>query len=288
MTSRGVSPIASKPGPGRACPLCKQLVVRVWLTKAELRYLVCACGFVLADVDAQVFEGWNDEDFVGDLARFAGRSFEPRRQRRYARRLHMLEGGRGPGRLLEVGCNVGGFLHAARAAGWQAVGVEPVDACAAYAREEHGLDARSASLEAASLDSASFEAVYAHAVLEHLVDPLAVLREAARVLAPGGLFFADTVNAQAYSAARLGTGWRLLDPRVHYCLWTPKTLRWLMESVGLKVLWVRSHGVRLRPNESARLQGAARLFEELRKLPRSVAARLCLRGESISILAQRK
>ncbi len=271
----------------RPCPLCQGDSLSVWLTKGDLRYLICSCGFVVADVAPEVFEAWNDEDFEGDLERFAARSFEPRRQRRYTRRLRALEGPSGPGRLLEIGCNVGGFLSAARAAGWKATGVEPVDACAAFARDQHQLDARSVTLEAAELAPASFDAVYAHAVLEHLVDPVAVVREAARVLAPGGLFFADTVNATAYSVARLGTGWRLIDPRVHYCVWAPDTLRRLMRSAGLEVLKVRSHGVRLRPNGSVRLRGVARWVEELRKFPLSAAARLTLRGESVSILARK-
>ena len=272
---------------GRACPLCAARQAREWLTKGEYRYLICDCGFVFADVDASTFEAWNDADFRGDLERFAGRSFEARRQRRYRSRLRRLEAASGSGRLVEVGCNVGGFLAAARAAGWEAVGVEPVEACAAYARNL-GLDVRSSGLQEAGLEAGSFDAVYSHAVWEHLVDPVGVMSTAAGLLRPGGKLMIDTVNAGADTVKRMGTGWRLVDPRVHFCLWTHQTLRRLVEEAGLEVLEMRSHGVRLRPSGAVRLRGGARMLEELRKLPLSIAARLRLTGESIAVLAQKK
>ena len=68
----------------------------------------------------------------------------------------------------------------------------------------------------------------------------------------------------------------------------PDLERSLCERAGLRVLKLRSHGVRFRTNEAARLRGAAHWWEELRKLPYSAASRFTLRGETSSVLAQRR
>lgn len=49
-------------------------------------------------------------------------------------------------------------------------------------------------------DAASFDVVFSDNVLEHLPDPLAVFKEVARVLKPGGVFLAKTPNRFHYVA----------------------------------------------------------------------------------------
>lgn len=272
----------------RSCALCNAEDWTPSWEKGGLRYVRCSsCGFVVADLTPARFERLNEVTFDGLLDHYVERSYEPRRQARYARRLARLERHVGTGRLLEVGSNVGGFLHAARERGWRAVGVEPVGACARYAREERGLDVRTGSIESVSLEAGAYDAAYAHAVLEHLTDPVGALRVVAQALRPGGVCWLDTVNAASYSAARLGPRWKLIDPALHYCLWTPRTLRLACQRAGLEVTLLRSHGVRLQPSAAGRPRGLARGLDEVRKLPLSAAARLTLRGESIAILARR-
>ena len=272
----------------RTCDLCHGEDWRPSWERDGRRYLSCeGCGFVVADLTPVEFERLNEETFEGLLEHYVQRSYEPRRQARYARRLARLERRVGVGHLLEVGSNVGGFLYAARARGWQPVGVEPVAACARWAREEHGLDVRIGSIETANLESARYDAAYAHAVLEHLTDPVGALRVIADALRPGGVCWLDTVNAASYSATRLGSDWKLIDPALHYCLWTPATLRLACHRAGLEVVAVHSHGVRLRPNAAGRPRGLSRGFDEIRKLPWSAAARWTLRGESVAVLVRR-
>ena len=272
----------------RTCPLCRNQDWQPSWEKEGRRYLSCVgCGFIVADLSPLQFGALNEQTFEGLLEHYVQRSYEPRRQARYGRRLATFERRVGTGRLLEVGANVGGFLHAARGRGWETVGVEPVEACARWARSEQGLDVRVGSIESTHLEPCSFDAAYSHAVLEHLTDPVGALSVIADALRPGGLCWIDTVNGASYSARRLGVGWKLIDPALHYCLWTPQTLRMACQHAGLEVLELRSHGVRLRPNDQGRLRGLSRGLEELRKLPWSAAARLTLRGESIAVLARR-
>lgn len=272
----------------RTCVLCSEEDWQPSWEKDGRRYLCCGgCGFVVADLTPAQFEVLNEQTFEGLLEHYIQRSYEGRRQARYGQRLASLERRVGVGRLLEVGANVGGFLYAARERGWQTVGVEPVEACARWARTERGLDVRIGSIESVHLEAGNYDAAHAHAVLEHLTDPVGALCVIAEALRPGGICWLDTVNAASYSADRLGAGWKLIDPALHYCLWTPATLRMACQRAGLEVLKVRSHGVRLRPNALGRPRGVARGLDELRKLPLSAAARWTLRGESIAVLARR-
>jgi hypothetical protein len=50
---------------------------------------------------------------------------------------------------------------------------------------------------------------------------------------------------------------------------------------------MRTSGVRLRPNAAPRLGGLRRMLDEARKLPLSVAARLTMKGDTISVLARK-
>lgn len=271
------------------CDLCGGTGSSPFLTKGDLAYVRCtACGFVQADMSPEEFERRNETEFSASLEEFAAKANDPRRRRRYRKRLAALESFRTHGRIVELGSNCGAFLLAAREAGWAGVGIEPVEACARHARERHDLDVRTCVLKDAELESGSCDVVYAHAVLEHLTSPREVLSEVARILRPGGALFVDTVNVDSYTFDRVGAGWKLADPAIHYCLWTPKTLRRALDLAGMEVRRMASHGVRLRPSASARLGGLARATEELRKLPLSAAARFTLRGESIAALAVRR
>ncbi len=101
------------------------------------------------------------------------------------------------GRFLDVGCGTGAALAAARDLGWDAEGVEPSSSAAAAARLR-GLTVRSATLDQAGYDDASFDAVWLSHVVEHVPDPVTLMREVARVLAPGGMAMVSVPNSRAF------------------------------------------------------------------------------------------
>ena len=112
----------------------------------------------------------------------------------FARRaiLGALELG-GNDRLLDVGCGGGILLRDALATGAQATGVDHSDEMVALARERApGAEVLLAKADELPFPDASFTAVSLSIVIMFLEDPVAVLREARRVLLPRGRLAAYT------------------------------------------------------------------------------------------------
>ncbi|MFA6092494.1 MAG: class I SAM-dependent methyltransferase [Elusimicrobiota bacterium] len=144
------------------------------------------------------------------------------------------------GRLLEVGCANGFFLNAARMS-YETLGVEPSRAARDYARGKLRLDVPAATMEEARFPDASMDVVAMIDVIEHLADPLSILREAARVIKPGGVLYLVTPDVESLSARILRSRWWGLRP-AHIYYFSPRTLAAMLEKAGFRVVESRSYG----------------------------------------------
>jgi ubiquinone/menaquinone biosynthesis C-methylase UbiE len=89
---------------------------------------------------------------------------------------------------LEIGCGHGGMLEALAEAGAMSRGIDPDPHRVAFAQSK-GLAASVAPAESLPFADATFDAIVCDEVIEHLADVGTALREAFRVLRPGGHFY---------------------------------------------------------------------------------------------------
>jgi 2-polyprenyl-6-hydroxyphenyl methylase/3-demethylubiquinone-9 3-methyltransferase len=96
--------------------------------------------------------------------------------------------------LVDLGCGGGLFAPEVAPRGYRHIGVDLVDSALRLAAR-HGVRPVRADVAAVPLVDGCADVVAAGEILEHVVDARAVIREACRLLRPGGTLVLDTINA---------------------------------------------------------------------------------------------
>jgi predicted TPR repeat methyltransferase len=113
----------------------------------------------------------------------------------------------GRGRLLDVGCATGDFLEAARAAGFEAEGLE-LSAWSCDVARRRGFTVHQKTLAQFARESpARFDVVSLIGVIEHLPQPRAEIDHLATLVKPGGMIAVWTGDADAWLPRLLGRRW---------------------------------------------------------------------------------
>lgn len=137
------------------------------------------------------------------------------------------------GSFLDVGSGHGLLLDEARERGYEAVGIEPSAASAAYAREVFGAGVAETPLEEFAGDD-EFDVIVLADVLEHLDDPCAALDRCLELLAPGGVLCVVSPDPSSLTARLFrGRWWGYLPG--HTCMLPRRTLLELLAARGLVV-----------------------------------------------------
>lgn len=167
-----------------------------------------------------------------------------RRERMWKKRLETLDrlSGR-KGSLLDVGCGDGLFLELAKSACWQPTGTEVSSFASAYGNGSLGLPIHQGELYEIGFPDATFDAITMWHVLEHTTDPLAVLREAKRIIKKDGVLIVAVPNLNnilsqwAYRIVK-GKSMHLFDPEdreLHIYHFNARTITMALEKAGFMV-----------------------------------------------------
>jgi SAM-dependent methyltransferase len=138
-----------------------------------------------------------------------------------------------PARVLDAGAGQGRFVAAARAAGYDARGIEP-SARGSERATRLGAPVVRESIEQARIPDASLDAVTLWHVLEHLERPAEAMGRISGWLAPGGGLLLGVPNLASLQA-RVGSGrWFHLDVPRHRTHFTPAGVRALLAASDLE------------------------------------------------------
>jgi 2-polyprenyl-3-methyl-5-hydroxy-6-metoxy-1,4-benzoquinol methylase len=144
------------------------------------------------------------------------------------------------GRLLEIGCANGLFLQAALELGFDDVrGVEPSEKALRAAHSTVRGKIVNSLFRADLFPPHSFDVVCCFQVLDHLLDPGAVLRDAATLLRPDGVVLLLNHNIRSWLHFVLGKRCPMYDIE-HIYLFDKRTVAQLLRNNGFDVIAVRN------------------------------------------------
>src|ERR1035437_5589386 len=151
---------------------------------------------------------------------------------------HMFLNDMRPGKLLDVGCGNGGFLHRMHNLGWSVTGIDFDAKAIENAKKMHGTDltVMHTDLPSARFPDESFDAVTMSHVIEHAPDPVVLLMEARRILKTQGRLVTTTPNIRSLGHKKFRDCWWGLDSPRHLQIFSLAALRECARKAGFNLV----------------------------------------------------
>lgn len=138
-------------------------------------------------------------------------------------------------RLLDVGSGAGGFLLTQQHVGWNVSGLEASKRMVEQSRSL-GLDVHQGFSILDQWQDPTFDVVVLNQVFEHVTNPKRLLQEIQQVLKQDGILYMNMPNPRSLPARLFRSFWFNLDTPRHNLLFSPATLKKLLEQEDFKVL----------------------------------------------------
>ena len=140
-----------------------------------------------------------------------------------------------PGKMLDIGCGVGDFLHTAEMHGWECIGVEPSEDAKAIAQKRmKGKIITSEELE--GFPDGAFDVITMWHVLEHVDDLKWLVAQLQRLVKPFGRVVIAVPNYKSYDGQYYKEHWAAYDVPRHLNHFNRITLSKIFKTSGLELV----------------------------------------------------
>lgn len=223
------------------CPICERDETELLFTKDSLSVVICKrcrLRYVNPRVSRQALEEEYIETYYPEdkVERIHTDGME---WLQMAERLTELEKQhQSKGRLLDVGCGIGTFLHLAHENGWESHGIDPSKSGSAFARKVHKLDVQCGDLFDVGFPSAHFDVITLYHVLEHISELNSFLSEIRRILKPSGdgkkagTLVIEVPNGGSLQSRLQKADWPYVHPHDHLYYFSAHSLPKLLRKHG--------------------------------------------------------
>ena len=225
------------------CPICNNDETKLLYIKDSLSVVACKqcrLRYVNPRIEQQVLEEGYVETYYPQekVERINTDSMEWLQMAERLSELDMQH--KGKGRLLDVGCGIGTFLHLAREQGWETQGIDPSKSGCAFAQNMHNLDVHCGKIFDANFPTAHFDVITLYHVLEHITELNPFLSELRRILRQktdnenAGTLVIEVPNGGGLQSRIHKEDWHYVHPKDHLYYFSVHSLNKLLHKHGFK------------------------------------------------------
>ena len=210
------------------CPWCQSEKAHThlslkdyFLTQEPFEIMVCEdCGLLYTTPkpsDEKLGNYYKSEAYYSHQENkkgFIPRVYEAVKSVNLKHKIAIATQGKEPGRLLDIGCGVGDFLHFAEQNGWQCTGAEPSEDAASIAKKRIKAEIMLPK-DLEKLPDESFDVITMWHVLEHVSDLQWQVNQLNRLLKKGGRLVIALPNFRSYDAQYYKDKWAAYDVPRH-------------------------------------------------------------------------
>lgn len=231
------------------CPWCgsEKAQINLWLKDEFLSkedFHICEClncglSYTMPRPNKEkIGEYYKSEEYYSHQENkkgFIPRLYESVKKVNLKHKYNLATQGLNVGKMLDIGCGVGDFLHTAEAHGWKCTGVEPSEDAKAIAKTKTKADIIN-SEDMENIPDASFDLITMWHVLEHVDDLKWQIEQLHRLTKTKGRIVIAVPNYKSYDAQYYKELWAAYDVPRHLSHFNKTVLTNIFKSKNLELV----------------------------------------------------